>query len=587
MAKRINEKFAYEDSGILKCRVGDSTLTVANHAPILTRIITIDDGQNAPVKKLEFRVLYKGKYEEALRITAADMLKKDPVELFDPHCQVTDERGMLRLYRQFLKEQCVIAPQVSVYRHLGWQLSDGERVYLNRQNSVTAAGLSDAFCVETKNAFKDYGFTRERDKGRFETLKKFFLLLPPERLHLVYAGLSYAFLTPLNALLREIDFEPSFSLYLVGKSQNFKTSFAKLLISFFGRLGRKTPPPLNFRATVSSIEYTLAMADSCLVLLDDRRPAGNPKDAHLMQEIEQAVSRMMGDRAGKSRMTADCDQRDAYTPRCGLIVTGEEAYSNTGESSVARSIAVEILPDDISEQVLREIQKNISHLSQIMSEYIQWIAQNWELIQDDAEELFDRFSEEETSADSRRLTENIAYLRMGAFYLCEWLCAKGLLTMEDAERHQNKARACFEELARQHEERISEERPLDLFIRAFQEMCADGRICIIPQRPDDTEGTAPVREVPAPLVTGWMRISGEEIMIPPTALYAAVRDFYLSAGQLLPASDKALWKQLLMSGVARPTKEGKAIHIFTIRNKSRRVLALSVKKLMLTEGHDT
>ena len=220
--------------------------------------------------------------------------------------------------------QCETAPRTTLYRHTGYSEIDGEWVFLNGGHSVTAKGLTDHYTVSMEGQLTNYSFTDNRDNERFDTLLKLLPSVAPKPL--IYSGLALSFLTPLNALLRDEGIEPCFILYFTGKTGSRKTTMAKLFLNFFGQFD--VFPPASFRDTINAVEKKFALTDSTLVLLDDRIPSSTAKIKAQMEAMEQAVARQIGDRSGRGRMQADGALRATYRPKCNLIVTAEEAYSN-------------------------------------------------------------------------------------------------------------------------------------------------------------------------------------------------------------------------------------------------------------------
>lgn len=219
--------------------------------------------------------------------------------------------------------QCENAPVSVVYQHTGYTVIDGERVFLNGGHSVTARGLTSRYSVSLPEQLGRYQFSEApgQDSERFQTLLEKLPRVAPESA--IYAGLGLAFLTPLNALLRDCGMEPCFILYFTGKTGTRKTTLAKLFLNFFGRFDNGAPPA-SFRDTVNAIERKFALTDSTLMLLDDRIPSTTPKIKAQMEQVEQSAARQIGDRSGRARMNADGSLRAEYRPKCNLIVTAED-----------------------------------------------------------------------------------------------------------------------------------------------------------------------------------------------------------------------------------------------------------------------
>ncbi len=360
---------------------------IANHTPLLKELCTIDDGFEQ-TERLIFNVLQNYKLSIDKAVTLKDILGNQPNLCFNlASCRIERSRGAKAKYSEALQMQCENAPHKTIYNHTGYTMVDGERIFLNGEYSVNKDGLTDKHIVELSNQLSRFKFIPDKDPDRYKSLLDLLSNSYPVNKSLMYAGVGYSFLTALNGLLREISLEPRFILYIVAKTGIGKTSAAMFFLNFFGDFNYNTPAPSNFNSTINSNEKLYALTDSTLMLLDDRIPSTTPQIKQRMENMEQAIARGIGDKAGKSRMNADGSLRTTYQARCNLIVTAEEAYNNVGESGTARSIAVDLKQNDIQMNGtggFKEKYMNRQHLNQCMSEFIQYVICNWEIISEKA-----------------------------------------------------------------------------------------------------------------------------------------------------------------------------------------------------------
>lgn len=293
--------------------VGQSENAIANHTPILKELRTVDNGVEQ-VEELIFNVRRNYKTGLDVAITNKDILSQNPNMKFGAACRIFLGRSYKSRYSEAMQIQCENAPCSTVYQHIGYAIIDGQRVFLNGQNSVTAEGITDKYNVAFDGQLSNYCFLSERHKNRYTTLLNLLPSTAPKKL--IYAGMGLSFLTPLNALLREEGIEPCFILYFTGKTGSRKTTMAKLFLNFFGTFDNGTPSPTGFRDTPNAVEKKFALTDSTLVLLDDRIPSTTPKVKAQMETMEQSVARQIGDRSGRARMNADGTLQVTYRPKC-------------------------------------------------------------------------------------------------------------------------------------------------------------------------------------------------------------------------------------------------------------------------------
>lgn len=245
---------------------GQTETAIANHAPILKEQRLTDNGIEQ-LEELVFTVRRNYQMSGDIPVTLKDILSQTPTLKFGAACRIYLGKGYKSRYSEAMQIQCENAPRTTLYQRTGYAVIDGQRVFLNGDNSVTAEGLTSKYNVAFSGQLSNYRFTAERHESRFTTLLKLLPSTAPQKL--IYAGLGLSFLTPLNALLREDGIEPCFILYFTGKTGTRKTTMAKLFLNFFGSFDNGTAPPAGFRDTPNAVEKKFALTDSTLVLLDD------------------------------------------------------------------------------------------------------------------------------------------------------------------------------------------------------------------------------------------------------------------------------------------------------------------------------
>ena len=547
---------------------------ITNHTPLLKEYHKLDNGIEV-TEELIFTVLRNYRRGEDTAITTKDILGQMPNLKFGAACRIFTGRGTKSRYSEAMQIQCENAPLSTVYQHTGYAVIDGERVFLNGENSVTKEGLTDKYCVAMKDTLDNYKFVTEKDDNRYKTLLVELPKVAPKEL--VYCGLALSFLTPLNALLREVGIEPGFILYFVGKTGSYKSTISKLFLNFFGVFDYNTPSPSNFKDTPNAVGMKMALTDSTLVLLDDRIPDATSADVKRMEAIEQSVARGIGDRASRGRLNSDMNLRTTPRPVCNLIITAEQAYSNVGESGIARSIAVELTPPT-SETVqnIYHLQDNAVHLNMCMSEYIQYVLCNWDRLKAELKPLFRSYLENMKSEGHARLNTTVAHLQLGIYTMCKWLESKSVLSADESSLMQSKALEIFKQLAAAQNKRITDEKPVKMFIEAVRELKDSKSICFKPV----TAGSGiEVRDF-----VGY--IDDDFYYFFPGRIYSAVREYYARQGRVFPLNQTALFKQLADDGVVQADREQSTKTKRTGDGKRSRLLWVRVSALNNTEKED-
>ncbi|MBQ8215256.1 MAG: DUF927 domain-containing protein [Clostridia bacterium] len=548
----ISENYRYSKDGTLYYVEGkqgkngvvyEECSTIANHTPLLKEYRTIDNGIET-VEELVFNALRNySRGADTILSLKNDVYSQTPNLKFGAACRITLGRGAKSRYSEAMQIQCENAPHAVIYQHTGYAYIDGERVFLNGDFSIGKDGTTNKCNVSLPEQMKNYRFVESRDAERFDTLLKMFPSVASNEL--VYSGLGLAFLTPLNSLLRDIGIEPCFILYFTGKTGTRKTTMAKLILNFFGTYDNGTAPPASFRDTTNAVELKFALADSTLMLLDDRIPSTTPKIKAQMEAMEQAVARQIGDRSGRARMNADGTLRATYRPNCNLIITAEESFSNVGESAIARSISVELKPGDVDLSKLTEVQQRATHLNQCMGDYIQWVISNWESISERAKPMFLEFRNKAQSGGHGRLAECVAHLQIGIVSMCEWLRHEKIITDIEANAIQRKSWDIFVALAEAQNRRIAEEKPVKLFLDAIKEM--------------RDRKTINIFDLDNPSQNSNINVIGyrdkDFYYFYPDSIYSEVKKFYIAQDKNYPLGKTALFQQLADDGLIEKDKE--------------------------------
>lgn len=515
----------------------DEETAISNHTPILKNYLIKDNGCEV-TEVLVFEVRRAGRMWGDFTITAKDMLSTTAPNLpFGAACRINIGRGLKAFYSEAMQMQCEDAPVKTLYQHTGYTEIDGELVFLNGDFSVTKDGLTDKYSVELPENLSGFRFLNEKDPGRYNTLLSQLEDSFPAPMELMFPLVALAFLTALNGLLRDVKLEPRFILYVIGKTGSCKTSASNYNLNYFGSFPYNAVATSNFSSTANANEKLYAITDSVLMLLDDRIPSTTADTRRRMENIEQIVLRNFGDKAARLRLNADSTHKVAYRPKCNLIITAEEAYSNVGESGIARTIAVELKPGDIrldGDNSFVEKYRLTPHLNQCMSEFIQWVICNYDELKRRVVDLFDTINPHARSGGHGRQAETITHLEMGIVIMCDWLQSAEIITEKQAECIQHKAWDIFKRLADKQNRRIKEENPVQLFLSAVRAMLDRNSIKVV-RIGQDSDYTAPSK-------VGFR--DENYYYFDPQGIYVKVKEFYALQDRTFPLSQSALFSHL-------------------------------------------
>ena len=562
---------------------------IANHAPMLKRIIRKQDGFTT-TEEIEFSARRKFKAELPVSVDKKTMISSQPQVMFSPACRIYLGRGNAARYSEFMQIQCEDAEVETIYSHTGWIVTeDGQRVFLNGEHSIDKNGMTSEYKVELDPDFKCFRFfdidvaddicLSQVDKGLMEAV--------PDWVSIPL--LAYSFMTPLNDMLRQKGKEPCFSLYLIGKTGSYKSSISKLLLCFFGSIGYAETAPVTFLDTQNAIGRKLAVGADLPLLLDDRRPTNNSADKLRYEGVEKYVSSAIGDRATRGRLNADSTAKVSYVAKSNLIITAEEAFVNIGSSSIARSVSIELQPDTVNFQKLQELQDIPGCFNKFMQLYIQWIINHYEKVNESSDSFLKTKREAFSRAGHARLATAFSQLSFGYVMYLLFLKDKGIISESEMDERMKRAETVFLNMCEKQSKKVESEKPTTLFTDLLKEMLETKRVYVSDLRKvrevDDKTTSVPI--------TGKSCIGYRDddyIYLIPQVTYTQLYSFYGESGYTFPASKTSLWKMLIdegkvvpeiaSNGVSRADKRKK------INGKIGRYIWLSAKVLDEEEGEN-
>lgn len=515
--------------------IGQKEIEFANHAVIVQEQRSVDNGVETQDQVI-VQTKRAGRLWGTTSITMDDILGSKPNAKFGAACRIyPNVRGARGFYMEAIQIQCENIPQSVIYQHTGYIVDNGKRVFLNGDYSVTAEGLTNEYSVQMEGKLSRYKFINEKHDSRYDTLLKDLPKVAPKPL--IYAGLAYTFLTPLNALLQELGCEPRFILYFTGKTGSRKSTMANVFLSFFGEFRETESAPISFKDTPNAAEMAMALLNSTMTLLDDRIPSTTKGVKDQMERMEQSVARAIGDRAGRARLNANSTLKAVYRPVCNLIITAEEAYSNVGESAIARSISCDLKPGDVDLDALTTVQIKAGELNECMSEYIQFVIANWDTLAEEIKPLFIALRDKAQNGGHGRLAVAVAHLQIGFSVMCKWLEAMNVLTTEQSEALKSQAWDIFMELSAEQNRRIYDEKPVKLFLNAVKELMDRGDIKF------DEVGSTNKSIHPIGYKDEYFYYCY------PDSIYSEVKRFYAAQDTNFPLGKSALFQQLATDGL--------------------------------------
>jgi hypothetical protein len=243
--------------------------------------------------------------------------------------------------------------------------------------------------------------------------------------------LGMVYLAPLRPFLAA--HLPDFVGWLVGASGRFKTEYAVLGMQHFGTDFTSRNIPSSFTATGNSLERLSHAAKDALLLIDDYYPASDRRSRDAMEVAANRLLRGIGNQSSRSRMHPDTTLRPDLPPRCVALATGE--HTPEGHSTNARLL---LQPVDTTDNLpglttrLTAAQGAKDLYSETMAAYLQWIAQQWDDLQEQVPLRFRALRDEAAALGTHtREPSHIAHVQLAWRVFTACALATGAITADE------------------------------------------------------------------------------------------------------------------------------------------------------------
>lgn len=182
-------------------------------------------------------------------------------------------------------------------------------------------------------------------------------------------------------------------IHVMGKTGSMKTSLTTAALSIFGEFDRANVPE-TWMSTVNALQAVLYYCKDLTLLIDDYKTGTAGRVAGLIQ--------MYSDRTTRSRMAGNQQMQRSLRPRGLLISTGEDMWDEQ-ESTMARTIIVDMVKGDVNTEELTQLQEHYipnGWLQLVGGAYLSW------LIQFGSQELTDYYIDKRKTI-LKQLQENL------------------------------------------------------------------------------------------------------------------------------------------------------------------------------------
>lgn len=267
-----------------------------------------------------------------------------------------------------------------------------------------------------------------------------------------------------------------FLLFINGASGTLKTSIAKVLFSQLSSARNREVPRRIDSDTITSLERALVESGyDTTLLFDDYAPAKTSgKKTEMINKLE-ALIRMIGDSATKSRSNATLKDKQGEGVGGVAVVTGE--IRGGGNSSVLRCVYCKLNRGKVNLQLLEDFQKNRYAYTTMITHFVEFVSMNWTVLIDLIRmEMPEERLRLQAFIKERRLVDSAAILSVTAEIVKKFLVEYCGYEMFLLEKTFEEMHAAVDRCLIQNEAMLKMERYSQSFLRALNALMEVNRI---------------------------------------------------------------------------------------------------------------
>ncbi|MDA2918731.1 DUF3854 domain-containing protein [Desulfobacterota bacterium AH_259_B03_O07] len=445
------------------------------------------------------------------------------------------------------------------FTHTGFREIDDRWEYLTSNGALEREDISVSLPQELNKYQLPSKLTNE-----VEALKASFSFLSIGSPEITYPLFANIYLSPLTTLLQPM---PSYVSLVYGESGSYKTTLAILQLAHFGNF-LSIKDLSNFDDTANQLGKRAFTLKDTLMVLDDYHPSTQRYASQQKEMTLQRLIREVANRTERARLNPDTSEKARYSPRCNLLITGEELPNL--QSTLARTLVIEIDQQNINLAKLSELQAKSSLLPEAMSSFIYWIRPQIGTIQKEFSEKFQTLRQKAYAKGYHmRLPEQVAFLNYSWLLILTWLEEKKIIENSQMKELTEEGWKAFVELVKRNDNRIRNEDPVSKFVDILQ-----SQILQLKVRLESKDGFGEIGGSKSDNRSEFVGYYDDDFFyFLPSAIWRIVIKYSTDINEVFSASKHTLYKMLAARKLIE-TKDGNNLVPVFIHSKTRKVLKL-------------
>ena len=435
------------------------------------------------------------------------------------------------------------------YSHLGWRHIDERWIYLSAAGAVGQEGVQ----VRVINDLAAYRLPAQ-PLHVAEAMRASLRFLDTGEHAMTVPLWAAVYLAPLSSLVN-----PAFTIWLFGTTGSLKSTATALAMCHYGRFAYNTPPA-SWTGTTNALEMKAFLVKDALLWIDDFVTQSTIAGSNELKAKADQLLRDWGNRAGRSRMNAELKLRRTFVPR-GLVISTAEQLP-PGQSILSRLFAVEATPTMMTRGQGSPLSLAQAHDAPLyphaMTGYLVWLAEQYDTLATALPERMFHYTEAARAEGVHlRMPANVATLFVG--YELGLDFARSLAVL-DADTHtalRQEGWTTLLDLAARQTAMVVEEKPVELYLSALEQMLAVGAVYLRHRvTPDESATMWPVARAVAAEFLGWY--DDRYYYLLPKVAYGAVWRFYRASGVVFPDTERGVREKLLEQHLLFPQHDSQA-----------------------------
>jgi len=283
-----------------------------------------------------------------------------------------------------------------------------------------------------------------------------------------------------------------------------------------------------------------------LSVIDDYAPQSDSRAQSELDRRVQRVLRDVGNRAARSRLGGDLQQRPDHPPRGFLLCNGE--MLPPGHSVNARLVHVEVDRGRLDLDAITKVQSNADRLPHAMRAYVSWLAPRLVALKDTLSRVRNetRAAFQQTGLHLRQ-PEALSNLYIGIDLFATFAADLGAISSASADDLRTTAATALKTLAFRQAQSLGTLDPADAFVGTLTLLLRDGGARLV-----DVRAVFPFDD---PDVIGWRR--GDLALLIPDRVCRRVATSIKESGGGEDYSGRAIHKALVERRFLMSTADGR------------------------------